>query len=36
MHMSPFVAETIEGLQAFAADLDRARQRTREAIAASR
>lgn len=35
MHMSPFVADSIDGLRAFAADLDQARHRTRQALAAS-
>jgi CBS domain-containing protein len=36
MHMSPFVAESIEGLRVFAGDLARARTRTREALGSIR
>jgi hypothetical protein len=32
MHMTPFVAESIAGLRAFAADLATARRRTDEAL----
>jgi CBS domain-containing protein len=35
MHMGPLVAESIDGLREFAADLERARYRTAQAIAAA-
>jgi predicted transcriptional regulator len=35
MHMSPFVAESIDGLRDFVADLEQARRRTHEAVAAT-
>jgi CBS-domain-containing membrane protein len=35
MHTSPFVGESIPGLQRFAEDLERARQRTKEALVAA-
>jgi hypothetical protein len=35
MHMSPFVADSIDGLREFAADLAQARRRTQQAVAAA-